>query len=397
MPVQIIRNDITKMEVDVIVNAANRYLRGGSGVNGAIHKAAGPQLLEECMQLGGCETGEVKITGAYNLPCKYIIHTVGPVWHGGNFGEEELLRSCYRKSLELALKYQCRSIAFPLISSGVFGYPKEQALKVAMDAISSFLLKNEEEDLMVYLLVFNKECFKISSKLFCNIERFIDDHYVEAHTDKRRRYVQYSEEIFESAPIDMAKGIPAALDTLSVPDMPAASDVPAAFAAPTAPDVPEASDTPAAPAASHGPAAYAMPTAPVKSASCAQAKHSLEYELGQIDESFSEMVVRKIQEKGMKNSECYKKANIDKKLFSKIYNDIHYKPKKQTALALAVALELSIDETRELLMKAGLALSRSDKFDIIVEYFIRNKQYNIFEINETLFFYDQLLLGSTMN
>lgn len=198
MPLQIIRNDITKMKVDVIVNSANRYLRHGSGVCGAIHKAAGPRLLEECLQLGGCETGEAKITGAYDLPCRYVIHTVGPVWHGGSFGEEELLRSCYRRSLTLAVEHDCRSIAFPLISSGIFGYPKDKAIKVAVETISSFLLRYEGEDLMVYLLVFSNECVQISSKLFSNIEKFIDDHYVEEHTDHRRRLDRYHADLEES-------------------------------------------------------------------------------------------------------------------------------------------------------------------------------------------------------
>lgn len=365
MPIQIIRNDITKMNVDAIVNTANRFLGIGGGVTGAIHKAAGPELLTACQKLGGCETGEVKITKGYNLPCNYIIHTVGPVWRGGNNGEEELLRACYRRSLRLAVNNGCQSIAFPLISTGTFGYPKEKAFKVAMDEISSFLLKNDEDDLMVYLLVFSKESVQIGSKLFCNIERFIDDHYVEEHTDWCRRSERHMRNL-ESEHC-MKEALPI--------------------------EIPECSEFKIA--GGVAPKRSAPKAAPISAQM--MSKKSLEEQLKLIDESFSEMVIRKIAEKGMKNSECYKKANLDKKLFSKLYNDSHYKPKKQTALALAIALELDINETKELLMKAGLALSHSEKFDIIVEYFISNRKYNIFEINEALFYYDQPLLGSTMN
>ena len=349
MPIHIIRNDITKMKVDAIVNAANRFLKGGSGVNGAIHKAAGPGLLKETLSLGGCETGEAKISGAYDLPCKYVIHTVGPVWQGGNNNEPRLLANCYINSLDLAVRYGCKTIAFPLISSGVFGYPKSKALKVAMQSISDYLLNLYDDDITVYLVLFTKDCFDIGSKLFSGIKQYIDDHYVEAHYNLRHEQARIAnihirDEISESAV-----------------DHPAVVKATGSILVSTPPAV------------------------------------SLEKALECLDETFSQMVLRKIKEKGLKNSECYKKANIDKKLFSKINNDITYKPKKQTALALAIALELSLDETKELLMKAGLALSHSDKFDIIIEYFIKQQIYDIHQINEVLFYYDQLLLGSSMN
>ena len=343
MPVQIVRNDITKMRVDAIVNASNRYLRDGSGVNGAIHRAAGPELLKECSTLGGCRTGEAKITGGYNLPCRYVIHTVGPVWRGGGYGEKDLLASCYRSALELARQYGCGSVAFPLISSGVFGYPKDQALKVAMAAISAFLLGSDtDSDMTVFLVIFGREDVQISQKLFAGIEQFIDDNYADAHTDYRRERLRAQ----RAAEMPDAFSLRREAKSISPQAVPAKQTL------------------------------------------------TLEDELNWLDESFSQTVLRMIREKGMKNSDCYKKANLDKKLFSKIANDIHYKPKKTTALALAISLKLSLEETRDLLMKAGFALSHSEKFDVIVEYFIRKGQYDIFEINEVLFYYDQPLLGS---
>lgn len=325
MPLQIVRNDITKMKCDAIVNAANSTLLGGGGVDGAIHKAAGKGLLFECMKLGGCKTGEAKITGGYNLPCKYIIHTVGPVWKGGHSGEEKLLRSCYCESLLLAKKNDCESVAFPLISAGVYGYPKDKALQVAVDEISSFLFEN---DMTVYIVVFDQKSFNISQKLVSDIREYIDERYVEKHA------------AMESIRLTM------------------------------------------------------MPPMAVSDTASKESLDSLDNALKQIDESFSQMLLRKIDEKGMTDSECYKKANVDRKLFSKIRSDIHYKTSKNTAIAFAIALELDLDETKELLIKAGFALSHSNKFDIIIEYFIVNGNYNIFEINEVLFTFDQALLGA---
>lgn len=338
MPLQIVRNDITKMNCDAIVNAAKNSLLGGGGVDGAIHKAAGKELLQECMQLGGCETGQAKITNAYKLPCRYVIHTVGPVWRGGAYGEAALLASCYRQSLQLAKENKCESVAFPLISSGAYGYPKAQALRVAMDVISGFLLEN---DMLVYLVIFDKTAYQISEKLFSDIQAYIDDNYVDLHADRRRsRLLQEQEWDMKS-------------DILCAPQQ-------------------------------------AMVPAQKQATQCL----SLEDALAEMDESFSQMLLRKIDEKGMKDAECYKKANIDRKLFSKIRNDLHYRPSKTTVIAFAIALELNLAETKEMLMKAGFALSRSSKFDVIIEYFIQNGNYDIFEINEALFAFDQSLLGA---
>ena len=334
MPLEIVRNDITKMTVDAIVNAANESLLGGGGVDGAIHYAAGPGLLAECKTLGGCKTGKAKITGGYNLPAKYVIHTVGPIYEDGKHGEKALLESCYRESLALALKHNCETVAFPLISSGVYGYPKDQALKVAINVISDFLLENE---MKVYIVIFDKAAYKISEKLFSDIAEYIDDNYVDEHTDYRRESMRMN------APMQASVGL-FEVDLCECKAMLSDDD--------------------------------------------------LDAKLKQIDESFSQMLLRKIDEKGMTDAECYKKANIDRKLFSKIRSDVHYKPSKPTAIAFAISLELSLDETEDMLKKAGFALSHSNKFDIIIEYFINKGNYNIFEINEALFAFDQSLLGA---
>ena len=334
MPLEIVRNDITKMNVAAIVNAANESLLGGGGVDGAIHRAAGAGLLDECRTLGGCKTGKAKITGGYNLPAKYVIHTVGPVYKDGNHGEKALLESCYRESLALAKEHGCESVAFPLISSGIYGYPKDRALKVAVDVIGGFLLEN---DMTVYIVIFDKAAYRISEKLFADIAEYIDDNYADEHTDYRR------ESIRMKAPFCASAGAVKA-DFCEYMEMPVEAE--------------------------------------------------LDARIKQIDESFSQMLLRKIDEKGMTDAQCYKKANIDRKLFSKIRSDIHYKPSKPTAIAFAISLELSLEETEDMLRKAGFALSHSNKFDIIIEYFISRGNYNIFEINEALFAFDQSLLGA---
>ena len=353
MPLQIVRNDITKMKVDAIVNAVNSSLLGGGGVDGCIHRAAGPALLAECKTLGGCETGSAKITGAYKLPCKQIIHAVGPRYLDGKHGERDQLISCYRTSLELAKEASCETVAFPLISSGIYGYPKDQALRIAMETISDFLLEN---DMTVYIVIFDKKAYRISEKLFSDIEEYIDDNYVDKHTDnyseRLRRLNAFREEDLEEEE-DAIREMNVCSDTVC--------------------------------------AAKEMALPPMAAMKAAM---SLDEAMKHIDESFSEMLLRKIDESGMTDAECYKKANIDRKLFSKIRSDKLYKPSKPTAIAFAIALELSLDETRDMLMKAGFALSHSNKFDIIIEFFISKGNYNVIEINKALFAFDQSLLGA---
>ena len=324
MPFEMVRNDITKMNVDAIVNAANRSLLGGGGVDGAIHRAAGPELLEECRTLGGCDTGEAKITKGYRLPTRYVIHTVGPIWHGGSNGEKELLAGCYRHSLELAAENGCESVAFPMISTGAYGYPKDEALSVAVDEITRFLL---DHDMTVYLVVFGHESLITGRKLFRDIREYIDDTYAETRIRRRRRAENARESLWQT-------------------DEKAALDLDMAISQ-------------------------------------------------SIYESACEPMAV-IDERKWTDAYCYKKANIDRKLFSKIRTNPDYQPSKPTVLAFAVALELSLPETKKLLKKAGFSLTHSNDFDLILEYCISHGNYNIFEINEVLFEYDQPLLGSGM-
>lgn len=347
MPLEIVRNDITKMKTDAIVNAANSRLKQGGGVCGAIFAAAGAQELQtECDSIGNCDVGSAVITGGYALPAKNIIHTVGPVWQGGDKDEEKLLISCYTNALLLAKEHRCSSVAFPLISSGIFGYPKDKALQTAIFAIGAFLLEN---DMTVYLVVFDKAAYTLGDKLFSSITEYIDDNYVERHTSKR---LNRSYEVFRQVREMAAEDEVEFYQVMNKP--------------PVQPQPVTASSVP----------------------------RSLDDVVSRLDESFSQMLLRLIDEKGKKDTDIYKRANIDRKLFSKIRSNPHYQPGKNTAIALAVALELNMDEMRDLLCRAGFALSHSNKFDIIIEYFIKQGNYNIFEINEALFAFDQSMLGA---
>lgn len=337
MPFKIVRNDITKMQVDAIVNAANTALRPGGGVCGAIFNAAGYDALEkECSKIGHCPTGSAVITSGGKLYAKYIIHTPGPVYRSGNNGEEILLRSCYTSSLELAYSYNLSSIAFPLISSGIYGYPKKEALKVAIDAILSF---PQISQIDVYLIVYDKNAFEISSKLFSDVEEYIDSRLI-VEEPYRSRFG------FDSFSFS-SRNVPCSA-------MPEPEECQADYC--TSEDISEL----------------------IKS----------------MDKSFSESLLDLIDKSGMTDAQVYKKANISRKLFSKIRSNPYYHPSKPTAVAFAVALELDLDSALELLSRAGMTLSHSSKFDIIIEYFINKRNYNIFEINEVLFAFDQPLIGA---
>ncbi|MCL2059638.1 MAG: macro domain-containing protein [Oscillospiraceae bacterium] len=345
MPFTIIRNDITKLTVDAIVNAANTQLQMGGGVCGAIFAAAGAKRLQDaCDALAPIKTGEAVATPGFGLPAKHIIHTAGPVYRDGTHGEEALLRSCYINSLELAMKHDCESIAFPLISSGIYGYPKAEALRVATDAIRDFI---GEHDIIVSLVVFDKAAFEAGEELLGAVSSYIDEHYVEKRRDFRRRLLDYDEYV---PPRDkkLSRGMPQPLTVRET--------------------------------AMEATTAYRVEAA-------------LDDIVGNLDESFTSALLRLIDAKGKIDAEVYRRANIDRRLFSKIRGNNNYAPSKPTVLAFAVALELTLAQTEDLLGRAGFALSHSRKFDVIIEYFIANRKYDIFRINEVLFSYDQPLLG----
>lgn len=353
MSLTVIRNDITRLKVDAIVNAANNSLLGGGGVDGAIHAAAGKALLEECKTLGGCRTGEAKITSAYNLPSKYVIHTVGPIWRDGEHNERVLLESCYNNSLALAVQFGCKSVAFPLISGGVYGYPKSQAFKVAVDTIKKHPAVNK---MAIYIVLFDADAMHAGSAVIDDIKEYIDDVYADSHFEQSVRLN---------------------------PD----------FASDYVPDIPPLC-SPSIGAPLSCPNSFQSESVPGYAQDDLLEEDDLQSRLNMLDESFSQMLIRLIDERHMTDPECYKKANVDRKLFSKIKNNPTYKPSKITAVSFVIALELDIATAREMLAKAGYAFSHSDKFDIIVEYFIIHRVYDFFTINEALFEFDQQLIGA---
>jgi len=345
MPFAIVRNDITKMQVDAIVNSANPRAIVGGGVDRAIHQAAGAELLAARKKIGNIPTGTAAVTPAYRLHARYVIHTVGPVWQDGSHGERELLSRAYQNSLRLAAERDCSSIAFPLLSAGVFGCPSEIAIAAAVQAIRDFL---QEHDMDIYLVVFDRKSFKISDTLFDDVQSYLDERYVAELLEEEYRGDDRDHRIaacHEEAYLDATE-------------------------------------------------ACVSEAAPMFAAKDADAgARSLEHLLDDIDDTFSETLLRLIDLKGKSDPEIYKRANVDRKHFSKIRNNPAYQPSKNTALTFAVALELDLDETRDFIGRAGYALSHSSKMDVIVEYFIERKEYDIFTINETLFAFQQPLLG----
>ena len=368
MPFEIVRNDITNMAVDAIVNSANPRPIVGLGTDSRIHQQAGPQLLEARRQIGSIRPGCAAITGAFDLPSKYVIHTVGPVWRGGLFGERKILRDCYENSLMLALRHGCGSIAFPLISTNNYGFPKDKALQVAIEAFSAFLTQH---DMHIYLVVFDRNAYRLSEKLFQSVASYIDENYVEAvekavygpDPELRRQHIRSRMEwglreeraMYESANVRTDEGLPTFQSAAPMPQ--------------TAP-------------------CAAVPTVAAPKAI------TLEEMLRKTDAGFTETLLKLIDETGRKDSAVYKKALLSKQHFSKIRNNPDYKPTKPTAIALALALELDLEQTKDLIGRAGFTLTNSSKFDLIIRYFIEKKNYNIVEINMALYEFDQSLLGS---
>ena len=356
MPFTLIKEDITKMTTDAIVNAANPSLLGGGGVDGAIHRAAGPRLLWKCRTLHGCVTGDAKITRGYRLPAKYVIHTVGPIYEDGRHSERELLYSCYWKSLELAASYKLESIAFPLISSGAYGYPVQEAIEVAKEAITKFL---ETHEMDVYLVLYGVRIKLLHPELYQNLSRYLDENYI----DENAEFEKIARDDRQGRRGD--RGIPE--DTIFFQS-----------------ERIEEEDDEEEEEEDH--CLYQTIAPPI-----IEVFGKFEFNL---DESFSEMLLRLIREKGMTETECYKKANIDRKLFSKIRSNRDYRPSKQTVCAFAFALKLSVEDAKKMLESAGFALSHSSRFDCIIEYFLQKKCYDIVEVNSALYDYDQALLGS---
>ncbi len=350
MPFEIVRNDITNMQVDVIVNSANPRPVIGLGTDSSIHLKAGPRLLAARQNIGPIATGQAAITPAFDLHAKYVIHTVGPVWEGGGCGEEALLRGCYENSLKLALKYKCQSIAFPLISTNNYGFPKDKALQIAISAFSAFLLEHE---MLIYLVVFDRSSFMLSEKLFQGVASYIDQHYVDEWEKStygvdgniRRQQIRRRVESNLYRPLEECR--------------------------------------PCAPAPAPKPAPKAAPK-----------QLSLADLLKQEDAGFTETLLKLIDKSGKKDSEIYKKALLSKQHFSKIRKDPHYKPTKSTAIALALALELDLEQTKDLIGRAGYALTNSSKFDLIIRYCIENRRYNLVEINAVLYEFCQSSLSS---
>ena len=338
MPFEIVRNDIVNMQVDVVVNTANPNPVIGSGVDSGIHKKAGHELLVARQKIGCIDFGDAAITPGFDLDARYVIHTVGPVWKDGSHREEQILSSCYRNSLTLAKEHGCESIAFPLIATGNYRFPKPLALQIAVREISTFLLENE---MQVYLVVFGKEAFALSEKLFKSVSSYIDENYIRSKT-----LDEYGTESMYGS----------RLETRRIREQ-------------------ECSDM------------LVGAAIPIDSDDWGQL-------LKDLDAGFSETLLQLIDRTGKKDSEIYKKANVDRKLFSKIRNNMDYRPSKTTALAFAFALELDVDETKDFISRAGFALSHSSKFDVIVEYFLVNRNYNVFELNEVLFAFGQPLIGA---
>lgn len=345
MPLFLKKGDITHMHCDAIVNATDVVLSGSGGVDRMIHDAAGFDLDLECMKLGHCGIGQAVITKGYELNAKYVIHTVGPVWSDGNPFEEELLASCYKNALMLALEYKCKTVAFPLISAGTFGFPEDDAMRIAKESIEDFL---DGHDMTVYLVAYRSHTYNMGAKLFNELSSFVERNFSGCGFVGQALMPEMREECLSDS----------------------IASAPAPYAA-----------------------SYARNEKPVIKAKKTAPAASLDDMLRQLDESFAEMLLRKISERGITNAQCYNKANITKSVFSKIKNDPSYKPTKPTVAGFVLALGLSLDEAKEMLGKAGYSLSRSSEFDIILEWFITNKIYNIFDINEVLLEYDQQLIG----
>ena len=377
MPFSIVRDDISRVHADVLVNAANVRLAPGGGVCGALFSAAGfDEMRAACEAIGGCATGDAVATPAFNLPARWCVHAVGPIWRGGRAHEEELLHRCYRSAFARAVELGARSVAFPLISAGIYGFPVERALAIAREEVAAFLRHHDEVALT--LVVFERAVVQMGNALVEQVQEYIDDEYVDSSSFMRRdmgeleRELQWTEDA--SAPLSVEMAEPVALPECLQED-----------------DASIAASRPFVAANIRMPGA-AMPGAP------SRAGATLDAEIAQLvatlDAPFSTTLLALIDARGMTDAEVYHRANISRQLFSKIRGNESYRPSKQTVVALAIALELDMSATQDLLARAGFTLSKSSKFDVIVRFFIERGIYDLFQLNEVLFAYDLPLVGS---
>lgn len=341
MPFSIVRNDIARVRADVLVNAANERLAAGGGVCGAIFEGAGASgMAAACAQIGHCPTGSAVTTPGFDLPCRWVVHAVGPIWRGGSHGERDLLRSCYRSLFAEVARLGATSVAFPLISAGIFGYPVREALDVARAEASAFL--DDHPDVEVTLVVFTRDVVAQGVALLGELREYVDDAYVDNSLHLRDRSAELRE--------------------LCAPE-----------------------PCPAAP-----PSAAPSCAAPGDLGTPDELVERLEH----LDASFSEALLALVDERGLTDAQVYRRANLSRQLFSKIRSQPDYRPSKPTAVALALALGLTLPQTQELLAHAGLTLSRSSKFDVIVEFYLARGVHDVMAVNEALFAFDQPLLGS---
>ena len=366
MPLKIVRNDITNMHTDAVVNTANAYPTVGSGCDHAIYQAAGyDELLKyRTEKIGFVPEGNAFITPAFKLNCNYIIHAVSPLFINGNNKEEEKLRSCYKQSLQLALEYNVKSIAFPLSATGGYKYPKEEGLRIAVDELSAFTMKYE---MFVYLIIFDNKATRLANNIHSDLQTYIDQNYVESKQREEYSNIPYpcatpmrvpdSENLREEETKDKKRSKIAEIRERIFKSK--SITLPKFRMFDTEEDYYEEDD-------------YVF---------CEEHESALEERIQHISDTFSEYLIYLIDSRGMTYPDVYKRAIVDKKVFSKIKNNPDAHPKKITAMCLCVGAKLNMDQTRDLLARAGYALSPCDKTDIIFSYFIENHIYDMIELD----------------
>ena len=364
MPIHLTDCDITKTECDAIVAPTDPYYSHGIGIDAQIHAAAGDKLFEECVSKGRLDLGRAVFTKAYGLPCRYVIHTAAPIWINGLYGERRILESCYRSVLSLAKDLGCKNIAIPLLSSDSHGYPKDRIMRVAVDTVSEFL---EENEMTVYLIC-QRDSYEIDRDLADALSSYIEETFVDLSEEKDCEDINIS---FDLCDFDIAayeRYFLSAMTNISAEEKRKASE---AFYR----------------------AAERVFENELHNYGAQELAHDVGFVLDDMEMSFSEMLFKFMDQRGINEVECYKRANVDRKTFSKIKCNPNYKPSRATAISLAIALKLDLNDTLRLLETAGMTLSRSNKADVIIAYFISAQIYDINEINETLYKYGQSLLG----